>query len=371
MATVWDEVRADFPAVARAVCLNAAATSPVPRVVTEAVTSFYKDMEEGADRNWSAWTDRREAARASVARLVGAAPEEIAFVANTSTGMNAVADLLADDGAVLSDELEFPAITLPWVHRGVPVHMVPAVEGVIRLEPFSATNAPRAATIVISHVQFANGCRQDLAAFGALKGERRLVVGGSQSVGAFPTDVRANGVDALCSAGHKWLCAGYGAGFVYIARELLSRRPRTIGWMSVERPFHFDNRSYTLLQSQQRLELGTPAFGAIFALGAAADYVLAIGLDAVSERVLWLNRYLTFLLDREGVPVLSPDGDHRSGATLVGMADPGAAALFLAEYGVMVTRKPEGLRVSTHFYNNEADIEAGVRAIKAFLAQRE
>ena len=131
----------------------------------------------------------------------------------------------------------------------------------------------------MSHVQFSNGCRQDLEAFGAIKGRRSFVVCGSQSVGAFPIDVKKSQVDALATAGHKWLCAGYGAGFVYMSRALLARRPpRSVGWMSVENPFDFDNREYKLLAGRRAAELGCPPFAAIFALGAALDYLLGIGI---------------------------------------------------------------------------------------------
>lgn len=370
MASEWDELRDDFPALGEYVYLNAAATSPTPRLVREAVGEYYREMETGGDVHWNDWLERKEAVRSTVAGLVGAEAREIAFVPNTSAGMNLIADLLADDGAVLSDELEFPAVTLPWIHRGVPVHFLPAVEGVVRLEPFEVTNAPRAATIAISHVQFSNGCRLDLDAFGALKGDRHLVVSGSQSVGAFPIDVHRHKVDALATAGHKWLCAGYGAGFVYIHEKLLARPPRAIGWMSVEEPFTFDNRSYRVLDSHARTELGCPAFPAIFALGAAVAYLVSLGLDSIADRVLTLNGYLTFLLERARIPVLSPGGPHRSGETLVGVDDPAAAHAFLRERRILVTRKPEGLRISTHFYNSEADVERVVQALREYVAGR-
>src|SRR5260221_43381 len=81
-----------------------------------------------------------------------------------------------------------------------------------------------------------------VAAFGALRGSRHLVGSGSRGGGAFPVDVKAAGVDALASAGHKGLCAGYGAGFLYVSKQLLGPRPpRAIGWLSVRRPFAFDN----------------------------------------------------------------------------------------------------------------------------------
>ena len=124
--------------------------------------------------------------RGSVAAFIGADAGEIAFVPNTSMGMNLIVDLLGDDGPVLSDELEFPTVTLPWIHRGIQVHFMPAVEGILHLDSFRSGQAPRAATLCLSHVQFANGCRQDLDAFSKLKGDRHFVVCGSQASGAFP-----------------------------------------------------------------------------------------------------------------------------------------------------------------------------------------
>jgi cysteine desulfurase / selenocysteine lyase len=302
-----------------------------------------------------------------VARFVGAQPEEIAFVPNTSTGINLIADLLEGDGPVLSDDLEFPTVTLPWIHRGVLVRFVRAVEGVLRLESFGEGEAPRTATIAISHVQFSNGCRQDLDAFGRIKGRRHLVVCGSQSVGAFPVDVKRSGIDALATAGHKWLGAGFGAGFCYVSKALLDARPpRAVGWLSGDDPYAFDNRHLRILPSNARTELGCPPFGPIFALGAAIDYLSGIGIEKVAERVLALNMYLTFRLARESFDVLSPGGEHRSGETLVRLPDPARARAFLLDRGVHVTEKPEGLRISTHFYNSEADVDACVAALVAY-----
>lgn len=360
----WQELRDDFPATKSYVYLNAAAASPTPRPVAEAVQGFYRDLEQSGDVRWDAWLERVEAIRARVAAFIGADPDEIAFVPNTSTGMNLIADLVADAGPVLSDEMEFPAVTLPFVHRGVPVHFVPAVEGVLRVESFSVEYAARAATMAISHVQFSNGSRHELAAFGAAKAHRHFVVCASQSLGAFPVDVKAASIDALASAGHKWLCAGYGAGLLYVARALLEKfPPRAIGWLSVHDPFSFENRHVRLLPSNRRVEMGCQPFGPIFALGAAVDYLSAIGVDKISERVLYLNELLTFRLERKGFALLSPGGDYRSGQSLVQVADPNGCVAFLRDKGILVTPKPEGIRISTHFYNSEEDVEAVVRAL--------
>jgi selenocysteine lyase/cysteine desulfurase len=248
----------------------------------------------------------------------------------------------------------------------VRVHHLPVHEGVVEPETFAAETAPAAATIAISHVQFSNGCRQDLDAFGARKASRTLVVCGSQALGAFEVDVRRSRIDAFATAGHKWLCAGYGAGFAYLSRALLQRPPRQMGWLSVEDPYAFDNRAYRLLPSARRSEMGCPAFGPIFALGAAIDYLAGLGVEAIRARVLELNAYLTSRLERAGRRVLSPGDPHRSGQTLVAVADPPRAAAFLRTRGIAVTEKPQGLRVSTHFYNTEEDVDRCLAALREY-----
>jgi cysteine desulfurase/selenocysteine lyase len=363
----WREVRGEFPALARHVYLNAAAASPTPRVVRAAVDRFHAALEAEGDGPWDAWLAEREATRARVAAFVGAAPDEIAFVPNTSTGINLIVDLLADDGDVLSDTLEFPTVTLPWIHRGVRVDAVaPRADGHLDVDDLRAALEPRHATVLVSHVQFSNGCRQDLAALGQARGGRHLVVCGSQSTGAFAIDVQAGQITAFATAGHKWLCAGFGAGFAFMRRDLLARRPRVMGWFSTNDPFAFDNRHYSLLDSHARSELGCPPFGQIFALGAAVDFLAGIGRERIEARVLALNTYLTDGLDRIGVPTLSPRGAYRSAETLCVFPDPAHVVAHLAERGIHVSPKPQGIRVSTHFYNSAEDVDALVSALRDY-----
>jgi selenocysteine lyase/cysteine desulfurase len=215
-------------------------------------------------------------------------------------------------------------------------------------------------------VQFSNGCRQDLDALGRVRRGRHLVVCGSQSTGAFPVNLRAAGVTAFATAGHKWLCAGFGAGFACLHRDLLARPPRAMGWFSTDDPFAFDNQRYVLLDSHRRSEVGCPPFAQIFALGAAVDFLSAIGRERIEARVLALNTYLTDGLDRIGVPTLSPRGAFRSAETLCVVADPAQAVAFLAERHIQVSPKPQGIRVSTHFYNTADDIDALLDALRQY-----
>lgn len=364
MSRDWDDLRQDFPGTKDRVYLNAAAASITPKWVREAVVRYQTELEEGGDDHWDLWLAQMEVVRERVARFIGAQADEIAFVTNTSEGMNILADLVAADGPIISDELEFPTVTLPFIHRGAQSQFVPAIEGELRLEMFDEVHAKRAASIVVSHVQFSNGFRIDLEALGALKGRRPLLVCGSQSLGAFEVDVKAMQVDGLACSGHKWLGAGYGAGFVYVSKELLKRPPHNLGWRSVKDPFSFNNRAGVPVPAARRYELGCPSFVSIFALGAAISYLDGIGRGRIQARVLQLNTVLTSALRHEGFEVLSPSGSGRSGQTLVAQDDPRAVTEYLRNRGIMVTQKDEGIRVSTHFYNNNEDIEKLVAALK-------
>ena len=275
--------------------------------------------------------------------------------------MNLIADALEGRGDVVSCELEFPVTTIPWMHRGVGVHLLKPRAGRFDAEDVLAAANERAGVICLSHVQFSNGFRAPLAEIGAAKGGRKLVVNAAQSAGVFQIDVKRMKIDALCSTGHKWMLAGYGSGFVYLSRELLAEsRPRLASWMSVENPFAMRNNEYKLrTDAAARAELGVPHFAGIFALGAAVDYLMRIGKERIERRVLELNRHLTRRLAEAGWRVLSPlqDENTRSSQTLVEVEKPARAIARLARRNVVVTEKPQGIRVATHFFNDTEDIE--------------
>ena len=219
----------------------------------------------------------------------------------------------------------------------------------------------RTGVVCLSHVQFSNGFRVDLETIGAAKGNHALVVYASQSAGVMEIDVKRMKIDAMCATGHKWLLGGFGSGFLYMSREMQHRHPpRRIGWMSVEEPFAFRNREYTLIETAgARAETGTPALPAMHALGASVAYLTRLGTKSIEERALKINRYLTTQLVERNFRVLSPlkDERSRSAETLVAFDNPAHTVARLAARDVYVSQKPEGIRIATHFFNDETDIE--------------
>lgn len=363
----WTRVRAEFPVTETYAYLNSAGAGPVSRRTADTAAQFYRETLESGDRLWEHWLAQRERARADVARLINAEPEEIAFTTNTSSGMNLIVDALEGQGAVVSCELEFPVTTIPWLHRGARVRMVEARGGVLRAEDVLAAAGGERAVICLSHVQYSNGLRTPIDEVGERKGSHLFVVNAAQSAGVFPIDVKRMKIDALCSTGHKWMLAGYGSGFVYLSRELLQQtKPRAVSWLSVEDPFAMRNDAYQLrADAAARAETGCPHFAGIFALGESARRLLELGVENVERRALALNRRLTESLSAAGHELLSPLGDERfrSAETLVRAADPRVAVRHLARHRVAVTIKPEGFRAATHYFNDDSDISRLVAAL--------
>ena len=114
-----------------------------------------------------------------------------------------------------------------------------------------------------------------------------------------------------------------------------------------------------------RAELGCPHYAGIFALGASVELIGSIGIENVQARALELNHYLTDRLIDSGWKVLSPikDDATRSAQTLVAAADPAQLVNKLASQKIIVTEKPQGIRVATDFFNNEADIDRLIEAL--------
>src|SRR5437879_5595290 len=213
------------------------------------------------------------------------------------------------------------------MHRRIPVHLLPSVDGEVRIEDLQGAMTHDTGVIALSHVQYSNGFRIEPEKLGEIKGKHALVINASQSAGAFEIDVKRMRIDALCATGHKWMLAGYGSGFVYLSRELLDQSlPRSIGWLSVDEPFEMRNDEFRPRHdAAARVELGCPHFAGIFSLGASVDLINEVGIANIQQRLLELNRFLTSRLTESAWTILSPlrNEASRSAETLIQVDRPG------------------------------------------------
>ena len=202
------EIRALFPVTQRAVYLNHAAISPPPITTIRAVESQLKDVHENGSANYRSWLAVKERARALLAQLLGARPEQVAFVRNTSDALSTVANGLnwrAGDN-IVTFRREFPSNIYPWLRIrdafGVEVRMCDERNGRIEFSDLEALIDRNTRLVAISHVQFASGFRIDLERLGQLarQHDALLVVDVIQALGAIPTNVEAEYIDVAAGA---------------------------------------------------------------------------------------------------------------------------------------------------------------------------
>ncbi|HIE39434.1 MAG TPA: aminotransferase class V-fold PLP-dependent enzyme [Anaerolineales bacterium] len=346
--------------------LDHAAVSPLPHRVREAMAhyadcrgvtfGFREEFEEVSTR-----------LRDRSARLIGATPEEIGFVQNTSLGLNIAAQSLPlepGDNVIFCD-MEFPSNVYPWMllerQRGVEARRIPHDGGGLTLAALERHADDRTRVVTVSSVEFLTGFRTDLEALGAWCRERSIyfVVDGIQSVGAVPLDVRACYVDFLSCGGPKWLMGPIGLGFLYCRQELLERlTPPMAGCVSVVGREDWLDYDLTFLPSAARFELGGSNLVGMVGLLSAVELLLEVGVEAIHARTLHLTDRLIADLERRGYRVASNLDPARRSA-IVSFAvpgDPQAAHARLQGAGVAVSLRETYIRVSPHGYNTEDEI---------------
>ncbi len=339
----------------------------------------------------------RDAARPAAARLIGARPEDIALVENTSHGLAIAAaaiPLEAGDNILVPD-LEYLQVPLPWRQQPAPsapeIRLVPHADGTLPVDRFAAAADGRTRAVVMSSVQWSNGFRADLDAIGAFCRERRIwfVVDGIQQLGAFPIDVGRTPVDILVTGGHKWLNAPFGAGFMYINPAVRDRlRPSVAGYLSVNPPEggwaeYFRTPSITPLQpvtftaDARRYETGgTGNYPGTAGLAASLDLINSLGPAAIADHILGLTDLLIEGLSRLPVRVVTPRAPAcRSGIVTFGLGNVAREAALiehLLDARVMVSHRYTsgvgGVRVSCHFFNAEDDVARLLEVTGAWLS---
>jgi cysteine desulfurase/selenocysteine lyase len=329
-------LRRDFPILATSnrfgkplVYLDSAATSLKPQAVIEAVDGYNRDYSANIHRGIYEIAERAtgayEAARASTARLINA-PEaqEIVFVRNATEAINLVAyswgrrNIGRGDTIVLT-EMEHHANLVPWQllvqEKDGDIEFIPITDdGLLRLEVYEALLHLRPKLVAFTHVSnmlgTVNPVRQltEMAhAAGAL-----VLIDGAQAVPHRPVDVQEIGADFYVFSGHKML-GPTGSGGLWARRELLEAMPPFMAGGDMIREVHLRRSEWADIP--YKFEAGTPDISAAIGMGAAAEYLMALGMDAVRAHEHELTTYAMETLRREipGIELYGPDADSRGG----------------------------------------------------------
>jgi cysteine desulfurase/selenocysteine lyase len=361
-----DLIRSEFPVTSKYAYFDHAAVGPLPTRVLEATKRVVQEKSEG-DIHWESWEEGTEAARKSIAELVGARVEEIALTTSTSEGLAVVANGLSyeKDQNIVTCDMEFASNLFPWQalakRYGVELRVVRNREATLRMEDFSDVIDAKTKLVAISYVQYSNGFRTDLAELSKIAHENGayVVTDAVQAVGQMPIDVANLGVDFLASSGYKWLLSPISTGFLYVKRTLLDELwPTIVGYRSDENPMDFSYRTLQPAQTARRYEAGQLNFPGFAGMKEAIGLLQEVGMEDVWNRICSHIDLLRSGIEKNGTFQIrsSMNEKNRSGILSLACQNPDSVADRLFEHGIVISVRGGGLRISPHFYNTEEEI---------------
>lgn len=356
----WQKIRSEFPALENRAYLNTATFGQLPRRATEAVARHWRHRDELACTDFLSWYDDADRLRASIAKLIGASADDIAFVTNAAAALGmvlAALDLKPEDNVVTLQD-EFPNYLYMPQMREVP------------WERFYDTIDRNTRLVAISEVNYATGFRPPLEEISKFTRERGVIlfVDGTQSLGALTVDVKKLDIDIYAAHAYKWLISPPGAAFMSIFERTRRRlRPMMVGWRSHKTWRDVDNLHHGVpefAETAEKYEGGGLPFALLYALEQSVAMMHEIGPAAIEERVMQLADSARDRLRELGASVNM--GSQIVAAKFPGR-DPSHLARELKEKNVNVAARHGFLRISPHFYNNHDDLEQMCEAIRPLI----
>jgi selenocysteine lyase/cysteine desulfurase len=370
----FEVLRREFPVLARKTYLNSGSYCALANDVKAAFEAYMEDrLLVGA--NWDVWIAKNESVRALTAKLLHAAPDEIAVTASVSAGLNSLASAFDFSGArdkVVISDFEFPTNAQIWhaqESRGARVIHVPrAADGYIPLENFAKAIDENTRLVAVTHVCFRNGAKLDIPGIVRLARAKgaQVLLDCYQSVGSLDIDVKALDVDFAAGGMLKYLLGTAGIGFLYVRDSCIaSLVPANTGWFAQADIAAMDISGNRPAPNARRFEAGTPAVVNAYAAEAGLKFLLAVGTPAIEKRNYALTRRCMQRLEEIGWPSITPRDNDRRGATVaVPSCDSGGLTKELLNRDIVASHRDDNVRASFHFYNNDDDVESFVAAMK-------
>ncbi|HEX8746660.1 MAG TPA: aminotransferase class V-fold PLP-dependent enzyme [Pyrinomonadaceae bacterium] len=371
-----ERLRSLFPLTSHLAYLNHAAVSPPPTLALEAVRAQMADVAANGSLNYRSWVAVKERARTLAAGMIGARPEQLAFMRNTSDGLSTIANGMRWRAGenVVTFRGEFPSNIYPWLRlsaaHGVEVRMCEERQGRIDLDELIGLIDDRTRVVAISQVQYASGFRADLERLGraARKHDALLVVDVIQGMGVMPLDVEAELVDAAAGACHKWLLTPEGVGLLYLSDRALERvEPTLVGWVSVPDPEDYGNFEQDWNRGALPWETGTAPTAVLHGLEASLSLLTETGVERIAAHLEELTDYLCERLGARDYEIVSSRrAGEKSQIVCIrhrGERTPMSLYAHLKRQNVIVAPRGDRLRIAPHLYNTVQDIEALLAAL--------
>ncbi len=374
------EIQAAFPVLQRVTYLNTGTYGPMPVPALDEFVRAVRALERDGVACELGLADEGNRLRASLAEMVGAQPDEIAFTGNATDGINialAGLDWRAGDEAITTDE-EHEAMLHPLLYlqatQGIRVRRVRcSPEPGVMLDQLNAQRNERTRLLAFSHVTCETGAVLPARAMcdWARSHSVRSLLDVSQSLGAVPVHVGAIGCDLMAANGHKWLHGPTGTGFFYAGRGALPElRPAHVGAGSLERA-DFDKGVAEPWSNARRFEFGTRAWANAAGWNASLRWLRGIGFERIRQHMVAVGGYaMDRLASVPGLSLLTPRAhDHRAGliSFTVAGADAGQLGQALGTEHAIVTRHVphyNALRISVAHFTSEDHVDRLAEALR-------
>lgn len=372
--------RPEFPILERTTYLISNSLGAMPRGVYDALHGY---ADTWATRGVRAWEERWWMLAAQVGDQIGAlmnaAPSSVATFQNVTTCQAVVAscfDFSGKRNKVVYSDLNFPSVMYFWEaqrSRGARVHMVKTEDGIhVPTERLLEAIDETTLLVPVSHVIFRSAYINDARAIveRAHKVGAHVLLDTFQSLGTVPVDVRELEVDFACGGVLKWLCGGPGTAYLYVRPDLGRKlEPKYTGWIAHENPFAFEVGPIRYGEPPYRFMNGTPNIPALETAGPGLKIVSEVGVKKIREKSTRQTTRLIELADQHGWRVNTPrDPQRRGGTVSIDMPNSREVCAELLRRDILVDWRPNaGVRFSPHFYNSDAELEAGIAAVEEIL----
>lgn len=316
------------------------------------------------------------------AKLIGVKKDEIAFIENTSMGLNIAANMInIPKGAnIVTSDFEYSSVIHPYLLKKPrpEIRFVKNRFGKVFVEDIEKMIDDSTAIIALSHVHWLSGFRYDLKTISDIGHEHGaiLIIDGVQGVGAVDIDAKRIGVNVLSTSCYKWLLGPPGCGYLYIDAELLQlSQPSIVGWRS---QIQVNEDEYTFPDHAEKFEVGAPSFLSFVGAAAALEMIIKIGSKKIEKRILHLTDLLIDGISDLGFNIVTPKShDKRAGIVNFTLEHPEKFVGKLLEKGIVICGSNESwskssklfinsVRVSPHFYNTEDEVIEFLLALRNY-----
>ncbi len=394
-----ERIRSDFPILNREmngkplVFLDSAASSQKPEAVVRVMNEYYAqthaNVHRGVYKLSQEATDAFEASRRKVARLINApTDQEVIFVRGATEGINLVAasygrKFIGKGDEILISTMEHHSNIVPWQliaeEMGAKIRIIPISEaGEIQMDAYADMLNKRVKMVAVNHISNTLGTINPIKEIVAQAHEYGIpvLVDGAQAIPHMKVNVQELDADFYTFSGHK-MFGPTGIGVLYGKEKWLNAMPPYHGGGEMIKTVSFEKTTYNEIPF--KFEAGTPDIAGAIGLGAAADYIISIGHEAIQEYETELLEYATQQLSRiEGIRIIGTAAHKASVISfLIEGTHPYDVGTILDKLGIAVRTGhhctqplmdwygiPGTIRASFAFYNNKEDIDRLVAGVE-------